>query len=71
MITGSYYELTVKSITAGFNKSSGESAVGDNLFYSSEFKIYEKWHKKGIPSAESSHSMRGLGNGVSGKPYPR
>ena len=27
--------------------------------------------KKGVPSAESSRSMRGLGKGVSGKPYPR
>ena len=27
--------------------------------------------KKGVPSAESSRSVRGLGNGVSGKPYPR
>ena len=27
--------------------------------------------KKGVPSAESSHSVRGLGKGVSGKPYPR
>ena len=26
---------------------------------------------KGVPSAESSHSVRGLGKGVSGKPYPR
>ncbi|XP_066337980.1 E3 ubiquitin-protein ligase RZFP34-like [Miscanthus floridulus] len=26
---------------------------------------------KGVPSAESSHNMRGLGKGVSGKPYPR
>jgi len=27
--------------------------------------------KKGVPSAESSRSVRGLGKGVSGKPYPR
>jgi len=27
--------------------------------------------KKGVPSAESSCSVRGLGKGVSGKPYPR
>ena len=26
---------------------------------------------KGVPSAESSRSVRGLGKGVSGKPYPR
>ena len=26
---------------------------------------------KGVPSAESSRSVRGLGNGVSGKSYPR
>ena len=26
---------------------------------------------KGVPSAESSHSVRGLGKGVSDKPYPR
>jgi len=25
----------------------------------------------GVPSAESSRSVRGLGKGVSGKPYPR
>ena len=27
--------------------------------------------KKGVPSVESSRSVRGLGKGVSGKPYPR
>ena len=27
--------------------------------------------KRGVPSAESSRSVRGLGKGVSGKPYPR
>ncbi|XP_066343289.1 mitochondrial intermembrane space import and assembly protein 40 homolog isoform X1 [Miscanthus floridulus] len=27
--------------------------------------------EKGVPSAESSRSVRGLGKGVSGKPYPR
>ena len=27
--------------------------------------------KKGVPSAESSRSVRGLGKGVSGKSYPR
>jgi len=27
--------------------------------------------KKGVPSAESSRSVRGLGKGISGKPYPR
>ena len=27
--------------------------------------------KKGVPSAESSRSVRGLGKGVSGKPYSR
>ena len=26
---------------------------------------------KGVPSAESSRAVRGLGKGVSGKPYPR
>jgi len=26
---------------------------------------------KGVPSTESSRSVRGLGKGVSGKPYPR
>jgi len=26
---------------------------------------------KGVPNAESSRSVRGLGKGVSGKPYPR
>ena len=26
--------------------------------------------KKGVPSAESSRSVQGLGKGVSGKPYP-
>ena len=26
---------------------------------------------KGVPSAESSRSVQGLGKGVSGKPYPR
>ena len=29
------------------------------------------WKKKGVPSAESSRSVQGLGKGVSGKPYPR
>jgi len=28
-------------------------------------------HIKGVPSAESSRSVWGLGKGVSGKPYPR
>ena len=28
-------------------------------------------YKKGVPSAESSRSVRGLGKGVSDKPYPR
>ena len=27
--------------------------------------------KRDVPSAESPHSVRGLGKGVSGKPYPR
>jgi hypothetical protein len=27
--------------------------------------------KKGVPSAERSRSVRGMGKGVSGKPYPR
>ena len=27
--------------------------------------------KKDVPSAESSRTVRGLGKGVSGKPYPR
>jgi len=27
--------------------------------------------KRGVPSAASSRSVRGLGKGVSGKPYPR
>ena len=27
--------------------------------------------KKGVPSVESSRSVRGLGKGVSGKSYPR
>jgi len=26
---------------------------------------------QGVPNAESSRSVRGLGKGVSGKPYPR
>ena len=36
-------------------------------------ELYEKLQtvKKGVPSAESSRSVRGLGKGVSGKPYPR
>ena len=29
------------------------------------------YNKKDVPSAESSRSVRGLGKGVSGKPYPR
>jgi hypothetical protein len=29
-----------------------------------------QFKKKGVPSAESSRSVRGLGKGVSGKPYP-
>jgi len=32
---------------------------------------YWSLKKKGVPSAESSCSVRGLGKGVSGKPYPR
>ena len=30
----------------------------------------QRLKKKGVPSAESSRSVRGLGKGVSGKPYP-
>ena len=34
--------------------------------------LQPKWQIiKGVPSAESSRSVRGLGKGVSGKPYPR
>ena len=33
--------------------------------------LHENNKKKGVPSAESSRSVRGLGKGVSGKPYPR
>jgi len=29
------------------------------------------WHSRCVPSAESSRSVRGLGKGVSSKPYPR
>ena len=34
-------------------------------------RIQWTWLKKGVPNAESSRSVRGLGKGVSGKPYPR
>jgi len=34
-------------------------------------KIMQLNEKKGVTSAESSRSVRGLGKGVSGKPYPR
>ena len=33
--------------------------------------IATKIQIEGVPSAESSRSVRGLGKGVSGKPYPR
>jgi len=32
--------------------------------------LFPSVHLKGVPSAESSRSVRGLGKGVSGKPYP-
>jgi len=34
---------------------------------------HQKYNRniKGVPSVESSCSVRGLGKGVSGKPYPR
>ena len=31
----------------------------------------ERQGQQGVPIAESSRSVRGLGKGVSGKPYPR
>ena len=34
-------------------------------------RSHEQTKTKGVPSVESSHSVRGLGKGVSGKPYPR
>ena len=41
---------------------------GQKLTSGSYGKPYDK---KGVPSAESSRSVRGLGKGVSGKLYPR
>ena len=38
-----------------------------SLSYVHKYKILIK----GVPSAESSRSVQGLGKGVSGKPYPR
>ena len=35
-----------------------------------EHQVAVKNSDKGVPSAESSRSVRGLGKGVSGKPYP-
>ena len=35
------------------------------------FERSKMYQKKGVPSAESSRSVRGLGKGVSGKHYPR
>ncbi|XP_066391437.1 uncharacterized protein [Miscanthus floridulus] len=37
--------------------------------YPKRMHTYSK--KKGVPSAESSRSVQGLGKSVSGKPYPR
>ena len=39
------------------------------FFSNSNFQVWSAL--KGVPSAESSRSVRGLGKGVSGKPYPR
>ena len=33
--------------------------------------LFQNNTTQGVPSAESSRSLRGLGKGVSGKPYPR
>ena len=41
--------------------------IGTTSFY---FFIFHSFIKKGVPSAESSCSVQGLGKGVSGKPYP-
>ena len=36
-----------------------------------EWYSEKRLKKNGVPSAESSRSVRGLGKGVSGQPYPR
>ena len=43
--------------------------TGTNIFL--HVNIEDSNKKKGVPSAESSRSVQGLGKGVSGKPYPR
>ncbi|XP_066312835.1 uncharacterized protein [Miscanthus floridulus] len=38
-------------------------------YFTDDYDLFTK--NEGVPSAESSRSVRGLGKGVSGKPYPR
>jgi len=48
--------------------------VNNLFYYSASANLTTKGGKlaiKGRTSAENSRSMRGLGKGVSGKPYPR
>ena len=48
--------------------------VNNLFYYSASVNLTTKGGKlaiKGRTSAESSRSVRGLGKGVSGKPYPR
>jgi hypothetical protein len=41
------------------------------LFWSRLNSLIASTEASGVPSAKSSRSVRGLGKGVSGKPYPR
>ena len=41
------------------------------MIFGIRVKLYNKLDERGVPSAESSRSVQGLGKGVSGKPYPR
>ena len=45
--------------------------IHDMLTFDVLFGWFPSNGKKGVPSAESFRSVRGLGKGVSGKPYPR
>ena len=64
---------------SSISRASSLNLQGSSIFSTSSFSLYRSSrlfcsslkYKKGVPSAESSRSVRGLGKGVSGKPYPR
>jgi len=74
------FRLRVKQQKRGW-KNMNLRALTHLLISQMQVMLHRKWtemmapsnppKKKGVPSAESSRSVRGVGKGVSGKPYPR